>query len=77
MPSGFCKKLMPKTPEQARKLEKVRDQCWGLYRDQKLWTQKPSEKAAPVLAERFDNIFRQRTDYKELGWFLARLHREP
>lgn len=68
----FLQKLMPKTPEQTRKLEKVRDQCWGLYRDQKLWTQKPSKKAAPVLAERFDSIFRQSpTTRSWVGSWLA------
>ena len=66
---------MPKTTEQTRKLDKVRDQIWALYRDLKLWKQKPSAKEAPVLAQRFDDIFGQRTHYKELGQLLARLHR--
>ena len=71
----LLQKLMPKTPEQTRKLDKVRDQVWALYRDLKLWKQKPSAKEAPVLAQRFDDIFGQRTHYKELGQLLARLHR--
>lgn len=71
----LLQKLMPKTPEQTRKLDKVRDQIWALYRDLKLWKQKPSAKEAPVLAQRFDDIFGQRTRYKELGQLLARLHR--
>ena len=71
----LLQKLMPKTPEQTRKLDKVRDQVWALYRDLKLWKQKPSAKEAPVLAQRFDDIFGQRTRYKELGQLLARLHR--
>ena len=71
----LLQKLMPKTPEQTRKLEKVRDQIWALYRDLKLWKQKPSAKEAPILAERFDDIFGQRTRYKEMGQSLARLHR--
>ena len=71
----LLQKLMPKTPEQTRKLAKVRDQIWALYRDLKLWRQKPSTKEAPVLAQRFDDIFGQRTHYKELGQLLARLHR--
>ena len=66
---------MPKTPEQTRKLETVRDQIWALYRDLKLWKQEPSAKEAPFLAQRFDDIFGQRTHYKELGQLLARLHR--
>ena len=45
----LLQKLMPKTPEQTRKLDKVRDQIWALYRDLKLWKQKPSAKEAPVL----------------------------
>jgi hypothetical protein len=71
----LLQKLMPKTPEQTRKLEKVQDQVWGLYRDLKLWKQMPSATEAHDLAERFDNIFGQRTHYKELGQLLARLHR--
>ena len=71
----LLQKLMPKTPEQTRKLEKIRNQIWGLYRDLKLWKQKPSAKEASVLAQRFDEIFGQRTRYKELGQLLARLHR--
>lgn len=71
----LLQKLMPKTPEQTRKLDKVRDQVWALYRDLKLWKQKPSAKEAHDLAERFDDIFGQRTRYKELGQLLARLHR--
>ena len=71
----LLQKLMPKTPEQTRKLEKVRDQIWALYRDLKLWKQKPSAMDGPVLAQRFDDIFGQRTRYKELGQLLARLHR--
>ncbi|GHG24214.1 IS66 family transposase [Paracoccus aerius] len=46
-----------------------------LYRDLKLWKQKPSAKEASVLAQRFDDIFGQRTRYKELGQLLSRLHR--
>ena len=71
----LLQKLMPKTPEQTRKLEKIRDQVWALYRDLKLWKQKPSAKEAPIFAEQFDDIFGQRTRYKELGQLLARLHR--
>ena len=71
----LLQKLMPKTPEQMRKLDKVRDQVWALYRDLKLWKQKPSAKEAHDLAEHFDDIFGQRTRYKELGQLLARLHR--
>ena len=71
----LLQKLMPKTPEQMRKLDKVRDQVWALYRDLKLWKQKPSAKEAHDLTERFDDIFGQRTNYKELGQLLARLHR--
>ena len=71
----LLQKLMPKTPQQTRKLDKVRDQVWALYRDLKLWKQKPSAKEAPFLAQRFDDIFGQRTHYKELGQLLARLHR--
>ena len=71
----LLQKLMPKTPEQTRKLEKVRDQIWALYRDLKLWKQKPSAMDGPVLAQRFDDIFGQRTRYKELGQLLVRLHR--
>ncbi|WP_306751905.1 IS66 family transposase [Paracoccus actinidiae] len=71
----LLQKLMPKTPEQTRKLEKVQDQIWALYRNLKLWKQEPSAKEALVLAQRFDDIFGQRTRYKELGQLLARLHR--
>ncbi len=42
--------LMPKTPEQTHKLDKVRNQIWGFYRDLKLWTQMPSARDGPVLA---------------------------
>lgn len=66
---------MPKTPEQTRKLDKVRDQIWVLYRDLKLWKQKPSVTDGPTFAQRFDEIFGQRTRYKELGQLLARLLR--
>jgi len=52
----LLQKLMPKTPEQTRKLDKVRDQVWALYRDLKLWKQKPSATEAPFLAQRFDDI---------------------
>ena len=69
----LLQKLMPKTPEQTRKLEKVRDQIWALYRGLKLWKQRPSAMDGPVLAQRFDDIFGQRTPY-ELGQSLARLH---
>jgi hypothetical protein len=57
----LLQKLMPKTPEQTRKLERVRDQIWGLYRDLKLWKQKPPSRNGPVLVQRFDDIFGQRT----------------
>jgi len=71
----LLQKMMPKTPEQTRKLEKVRNQIWALYGDLKLWKQKPCAKEALVLTKRFDDIFGQRTRYKELGRLLARLHR--
>ncbi len=62
---------MPKTTEQTRKLDKVRDQIWGLYGDLKLWKQKQSAKEASILVEHSDNIFGQRSHYKELGQLLA------
>ncbi len=71
----LLQKLMPKTPEQTRKVDKVRDQVWGLYRDLRLWKQKPSVTDGPTFAQRFDEIFGQRTRYKELGQLLTRLHR--
>jgi hypothetical protein len=71
----LLQKLMLKTPEQTRKLEKVRDQNWSLYRHLKLWRQKPSAMDRSIPAERFEDIFRQRTRYHELGQLLARLHR--
>lgn len=57
----LLQKLMPKTPEQTRKLDKVRDQIWTLYRDLKLWKQKPSVTNEHTFAQRFDEIFGQRT----------------
>jgi hypothetical protein len=71
----LLQKLMPKTPQQARQLEKVRDQIWALYRDLKLWKQRPSAKDRPILAKRFDDLFTQPTRYKDLDQLLARLHR--
>ena len=50
----LLQKLMPKTPEQTRKLDKVRDQVWALYRDLKLWKQKPSAKEASPFPETDD-----------------------
>ena len=47
----------------------------ALFRDLQLWKQKPSAKEAPVLAQRFDDIFGQRTRYKKLGQLLAGLQK--
>lgn len=66
---------MPKVPQQARQLEKVRDQIWLLYRDLKLWKQRPLATDRPILAKRFDDIFMQPTRYRDLDQLLARLHK--
>lgn len=71
----LLQKLMPKAPQQARQLEKVRDQIWLLYRDLKLWKQRPLATDRPILAKRFDDIFLQPTRYRDLDQLLARLHR--
>jgi hypothetical protein len=71
----LLQKLMPKTPQQARQLEKVRDQIWALYRDLKLWKQSPLAMDKPILAKRFDDLFTQPTRYKDLDQLMARLHR--
>ncbi|WP_205963890.1 transposase [Pseudoruegeria sp. SK021] len=71
----LLQKLMPKTKPQARKLDGLRDQVWALYRDLKFWKQTPCAKDTPILANRFDDIFLQRTGYKELDQQLVRLHR--
>ncbi|TJZ91224.1 transposase [Paracoccus gahaiensis] len=72
----LLQKLMPKTPQQVRKIEKIRDEIWTLYRDLKLWKLTPAEADCPMLAKRFDNIFTQLTGYKDLDQLLARLHRQ-
>lgn len=71
----LLQKLMPRTGPQARKLDAIRDQVWALYRDLKLWKQSPSAKDRPIFAKRFDDIFLQRSGYKDLDQLLARLHR--
>lgn len=38
----LLQKLMPKAPQQVRKLEAIRDQVWALYRDLKLWKLAPA-----------------------------------
>ena len=71
----LLQKLMPKAPQQAQKLERIRDQVWALYRDLKHWKLIPTEGDRPLLAKRFDDIFGQRSDYKDLDQLLVRLHR--
>lgn len=71
----LLQKLMPKAPQQVRKLEAIRDQVWALYRDLKLWKLAPGKAERPALAKRFDNIFGQHTGYKLLDQLLRRLHR--
>ena len=71
----LLQKLMPKAPQQARKLEAIRDEIWALYRDLKRWKLAPDKTERPVLAKRFDDIFGQHTGYKLLDQLLLRLHR--
>jgi len=71
----LLQKLMPKAPQQVRKLEAIRDQVCALYRDLKLWKIAPDKTERPTLAKRFDDIFGQRTGYKLLDQLLLRLQR--
>ncbi|WP_205965845.1 IS66 family transposase [Paracoccus liaowanqingii] len=71
----LLQKLMPKVPQQAKKLERIRDQVWALYRDLKHWKLTPTEAERLILAKRFDDIFGQRSGYKDLDQLLVRLHR--
>ena len=71
----LLQKLMPRVPQQAKKLERIRDQVWALYRDLKHWKLTPTEADRLILAKRFDDIFGQRSGHKELDQLLVRLHR--
>jgi hypothetical protein len=50
-------------------------QIWFLYRDLKLWKQRPLAMDKPIFAKRFDDISSQPTRYRDLDQLLARLHR--
>ena len=71
----LLQKLMPKVPQQAKKLERIRDQVWALYRDLKHWKLIPTEADRPILAKRFVDIFGPRSGTKDLDQLLVRLHR--
>ena len=68
-------KLMPASPKQAQAVELVREAIWCFYRGLKLWKQSPSPGGERVFRQQFDQIFGQRTGYKDLDELLARLAR--
>jgi hypothetical protein len=71
----LLQKLMPVTPEQARRVGMMRDLIWRFYKALKVFRQKPSPGSISAFGRRFDHIFTMRTGYQELDRLLARLYR--
>jgi len=61
--------------DERRELQaQVREQIWRLYQDLKRYQQAPDEATKATLAQRFDEIFTQKTTWQTLNLALQRLH---
>ena len=52
----------------------VREQIWAFYRDLKAYQRTPDEATKQALAQRFDEIFTQKTEFQMLNLALQRLY---
>jgi hypothetical protein len=66
--------LLPLNEDHREDIATVRGELWELYADLKKYKRRPTKKAKPVLAQRFDTLFTQKTRYQTLNQLLRRLH---
>jgi len=67
-------KLIAPSEEKRKILAEVRKQIWGFYKDLKAYKVSPDETKKAQLEDRFDEIFKQKTDYQMLNLALKRLY---
>ena len=67
-------KLIPAGEERRDLQAQVRGQIWTFYQDLKRYQQAPDEITKVTLAQRFDEIFTQKTTWQTLNLALQRLH---
>jgi hypothetical protein len=67
-------KLIPGSEHRRDLQAQVRDQIWTFYQALKRYQQAPEETTKAALAQRFDEIFTQKTTWQTLNLALKRLH---
>lgn len=68
-------KLIAPDEHRRKILEKVRKQIWDFYDELKAYKKAPSQKDKICLNNKFNEIFKQKTDYQLLNLALERLHK--
>jgi hypothetical protein len=68
-------KIIPFTDDNRQAQELVRDQIWHLYQDLKLYKPAPADSLKTALAQRFDEIFTQKTCFQTLNLALQRIYK--
>jgi len=67
-------KTLPLNETHRQELARVREQIWELYADLKAFKIVPEDHDTSALAERFDEIFTQKTSFETLNQLLKRIH---
>ena len=68
-------KLIPLNDGHREDIAKVRGDIWDFYADLKDYKEQPSKKQKDALADRFDELFQQKTRYQLLNQTLKRIHK--
>lgn len=68
-------KIIPFNEKARSTLKSIRDNIWKLYDELKLYKEKPTKKSKIDLEKRFDDIFKEKTDFATLNLALKRLYK--
>jgi len=68
-------KMLPLNDTHRKEIAAVRGEIWDLYRDLKQYKKQPDKPKKEILAQRFDEVFTQKTSYETLNQALARIHK--
>jgi len=68
-------KMLPLNESHRQDIAHVRDQIWSLYTDLKSFKDNPDAWDKDTLSQRFDQIFKQKTEFATLNQLLKRIHK--
>ena len=68
-------KIVPYTEEQRSALQSTRNKIWNLYADLRAYKENPTAESKIELANRFDDIFLEKSCFGTLVFALKRLHK--